>query len=610
MQFSFLLLFFLFLSGGSVFSPKKGSDSQSAIDLRRKDDESNNEEEEPPTLCFKFQFQFSDQQQPKQLGAEDDGKPTPSPNARIHNYSFLSGKDFTGFVEEPAAKTYRVVQDSYRDPDASFSYHNRNRNFSTVQRSSPLSLKDSPGRQSSTDRRQGQMDAGENFLSNKSTKSKAYLSGDSRKFGSLVPSEGHSSRRTSSVSPKYFCKRSSSAKADNFQSIEGVEQEKSNEVHEAIYIHPKFSSFHSEAESISDADSVKAESFVSSKGSRKPYASNRASVPTAEEEGFLKTREKLSAEFGRVYQGRFMFNEFAGLDSDTESFSASDGYSVKELIVDSDSNGLVSDTDSDDHEHKANSARYSGKFLEATKRLEKLQSQLTHSYDTEPVVAIEESTNQTMSKENETEGKLDDDEKVMNQGPDESKKVQKFEESTLTPPNLNGEPQVNEVNQNIRKGYDDTSSTGDPVSEASRGFDLSPHPLLETIPSTDEELDRLEKELEKEKEVPKKERQQEKDTELVDDLDYDEYDELESLWEHENLIEQLKMELKRVRAAGLPSISEESVAPKIVEDLKPWKIGKNPHEDPIEKLHKFHKTYRERMWKLDILSYQKMNTIG
>ncbi|XP_042406574.1 uncharacterized protein LOC121996622 [Zingiber officinale] len=544
--FTSSLIWAISFAGMHFLRPKKGSDSQSAIDLRRKDDEVNNEEEEePPTLCFKFQYQFSDQQQQliKQQAVDGETTPPPSANARIHNYSFLSGKDFTGFVEQPpAAKTYRVFQDSYRDPPDHASF-------------SSLSLKDFPRRRrSSTDRRQGQIDAaGEKFPADKSTKS-------------------DSLRRTSSVSPKYFRRRrSSSVKADNF----------ADEVdHGDIYIHPKFSGFNSEAESISDADSVKAESFVSSKASRKPYASNRAN---------------LSVEFGRVYRGRFMFNEFAGLDSDTESFSASDGYSVKELLVDSDSNGLFSDTDSsDDHEHKANSARYSGKFLEAIKRVEKLQSQLTHSYDAESVAANEEFSKQTMSKENEPDGKLVCDEKVMNQGPDESTGVQKCEEST--PPNLNDK---GEVNQNTRKGYDDTSSTGDTVSEASSGFDLSPHPLLETISRTDEELDGLEKELKKEKEVP-----------LVDELDDDEYDELESLWEHEDLIEQLKIELKRVRAAGLPSISEESVAPKIVEDLKPWKIGKIQQEDPIEELHKFHKIYRGRMWKLDILNYQKMNTIG
>ncbi|XP_011012817.1 PREDICTED: uncharacterized protein LOC105116991 isoform X2 [Populus euphratica] len=82
---------------------------------------------------------------------------------------------------------------------------------------------------------------------------------------------------------------------------------------------------------------------------------------------------------------------------------------------------------------------------------------------------------------------------------------------------------------------------------------------------------------------------------------------LETLWEHQDLIEQLKMELKKVRATGLPTILEEDESPKIMEDLKPWKIDeKFQHEDRMSELHKFYKSYRERMRKFDILNYQKM----
>ncbi|GAV58109.1 DUF1666 domain-containing protein [Cephalotus follicularis] len=87
--------------------------------------------------------------------------------------------------------------------------------------------------------------------------------------------------------------------------------------------------------------------------------------------------------------------------------------------------------------------------------------------------------------------------------------------------------------------------------------------------------------------------------------------ELETLWEHQDLIEQLKMELKKVRATGLPTILEESESPKIMEDLKPWKIDeKFHHEDTMSELHKFYKSYRDRMRKFDILNYQKMYAIG
>lgn len=86
---------------------------------------------------------------------------------------------------------------------------------------------------------------------------------------------------------------------------------------------------------------------------------------------------------------------------------------------------------------------------------------------------------------------------------------------------------------------------------------------------------------------------------------------LETLWEHQDLVEQLKMELKKVRASGLPTILEDSESPKIMEDLKPWKIDeKLQHQNPMGELHRFYKSYREKMRKLDVLTYQKMYAIG
>ncbi|XP_016559045.2 uncharacterized protein LOC107858774 isoform X1 [Capsicum annuum] len=85
---------------------------------------------------------------------------------------------------------------------------------------------------------------------------------------------------------------------------------------------------------------------------------------------------------------------------------------------------------------------------------------------------------------------------------------------------------------------------------------------------------------------------------------------LETLWEHQELIEQLKMELRKVRDTGLPTIFEESDTPKM-DDLEPWKIDeKLQREDCISELQKFYKSYRERMRKFDILTYQKMYAIG
>ncbi|KAF9663727.1 hypothetical protein SADUNF_Sadunf17G0082200 [Salix dunnii] len=93
--------------------------------------------------------------------------------------------------------------------------------------------------------------------------------------------------------------------------------------------------------------------------------------------------------------------------------------------------------------------------------------------------------------------------------------------------------------------------------------------------------------------------------------DSEDSDGFETLLEHQDLIEQLKMELKKGRATGLPTILEEDESPKIMEDLKPLKIDvKFQYEDRMSELHKFYKSYRERIRKLDILSYQKMHAMN
>ncbi|XP_071693855.1 uncharacterized protein [Rutidosis leptorrhynchoides] len=96
-------------------------------------------------------------------------------------------------------------------------------------------------------------------------------------------------------------------------------------------------------------------------------------------------------------------------------------------------------------------------------------------------------------------------------------------------------------------------------------------------------------------------------------LSNDTTNKLESLWEHQEMIEQLKMEIKKVRAIGLPTIFEESESsPKFMEELKPWKIEEVYQHGGTKMgdVHKFYKTYRERMRKFDIFNYQKMYAIG
>ncbi|KAL3636243.1 hypothetical protein CASFOL_020790 [Castilleja foliolosa] len=83
------------------------------------------------------------------------------------------------------------------------------------------------------------------------------------------------------------------------------------------------------------------------------------------------------------------------------------------------------------------------------------------------------------------------------------------------------------------------------------------------------------------------------------------------LWEHQSLVRQMKTELKNCRIGGLPTISEECESSKIVSDLKPLKIDhKIEYKDVMDEIQKFHKSYSEKMRKLDILNYQTLHAIS
>ncbi|PKI75456.1 hypothetical protein CRG98_004126 [Punica granatum] len=104
--------------------------------------------------------------------------------------------------------------------------------------------------------------------------------------------------------------------------------------------------------------------------------------------------------------------------------------------------------------------------------------------------------------------------------------------------------------------------------------------------------------------------------------EFDDQNDMDSLWEHDEIIEQLKLELKNARTGGLPTILEESETekesvcsppPKMADDLmKPLKITdqKLEHKDRVMEIQKVYKSYAERMRKLDVLNYQTMHAIG
>ncbi|XP_057448242.1 uncharacterized protein LOC130739829 isoform X2 [Lotus japonicus] len=96
----------------------------------------------------------------------------------------------------------------------------------------------------------------------------------------------------------------------------------------------------------------------------------------------------------------------------------------------------------------------------------------------------------------------------------------------------------------------------------------------------------------------------------------DEQDEDDFEWEHEDIVEQLKVELRNSRQGGLPTIiedeeDEETESPKVVEKLRPLKIEeKLEYKDQIAEIEKVYKIYAEKMRKLDILNYQTMHALG
>uniref|UniRef100_A0A2P2JMK0 Uncharacterized protein LOC105630437 n=1 Tax=Rhizophora mucronata TaxID=61149 RepID=A0A2P2JMK0_RHIMU len=88
------------------------------------------------------------------------------------------------------------------------------------------------------------------------------------------------------------------------------------------------------------------------------------------------------------------------------------------------------------------------------------------------------------------------------------------------------------------------------------------------------------------------------------------------MFEHEDIVQQLKMELKHARTGGLPTILEESESeeldtPTIVQELKPIKVEeKIEHKDHMEEIQKMYKIYLDKMKKLDILNFQTMHALG
>ncbi|KAK4784088.1 hypothetical protein SAY86_018456 [Trapa natans] len=116
--------------------------------------------------------------------------------------------------------------------------------------------------------------------------------------------------------------------------------------------------------------------------------------------------------------------------------------------------------------------------------------------------------------------------------------------------------------------------------------------------------------------------QEEKEQEEQGEAEFDDDEDLDSMSEHDEIIQQLKLDLKTARTGGLPTILEEEEESKneldtspmnMADDLmKPLKITdkKIEHKDRVCEIQKVYKNYAERMRKLDVLNYQTMQAIG
>ncbi|KAK9271790.1 hypothetical protein L1049_002154 [Liquidambar formosana] len=242
--------------------------------------------------------------------------------------------------------------------------------------------------------------------------------------------------------------------------------------------------------------------------------------------------------------------DFWGLDSDSESIVSSHEFSVMCQLIDSNSDGFLSDKD---FGIEGNDADEEDRDI-----MEELQK-------------LEESHIKNSSAEHDESNGFDEEDR------DIMEELQKLEETQLQNSGILDSELLSQRDFHGEKAETKQEEFNDKDNRPTDGLHNSGKP----------------------------------DSQNSSAMDSEDSHGLETLWEHQDLIEQLKMELKKVRATGLPTILEESESPKISEDLKPWKIDeKFQHEDPMGELHKLYKSYRERMRKFDILNYQKMYAIG
>ncbi|PKA47110.1 hypothetical protein AXF42_Ash011784 [Apostasia shenzhenica] len=270
-----------------------------------------------------------------------------------------------------------------------------------------------------------------------------------------------------------------------------------------------------------------------------------------EDEGKMGMRFLTSEELLRDQMGEGA-GQIESTDFDPDTETSSDGYSVKEINYDSDFEGFLSEKDCGKERSGSENEEPSMKSVSKLDQEQRESFFLDRSEEKEDLTAqnsFRRSHSEEASSENE----------------------------------CRGEPEAVVL---ASEGLEKT---------AENGFKSSIHVSEETEQKEDKEAEKREQEAKK---------LQTEDTRGFD------YEELDELWEHQDLIEQLKIELKKARAFGLPTISKQTQNSRAIEDLKPFKIDeKLLPEHPNGEHQKFYKSYRDSMRKFDILNYQKMYTM-
>ncbi|XP_008802627.3 uncharacterized protein LOC103716422 isoform X2 [Phoenix dactylifera] len=583
-------------------------------------------DKETPSFSFKFQYQISEERRGSNGEAvvpipQKEGPMIPvakgkesSITTNISKYHFLSNKDFSEVVQEPEVKTFHVEESNI------FSKTNYFYDKDTLDNRSDNSLP------SAKDFQQSAVKAVDvdNFLK-KQGELEDVLSTENK----LLGKENATNSETSSLSEKEIGFLFSKYLQEPY--VENVSIDSLNAIRK-----------------LGKSEDVL---LIEKQLLEKEMALNSKTSSLGEKEVMDGTR--------------LLSEDFSSFDSDFESLSLSDGYSVKDFIIDSGSEGLLSERDFVGYKLKSDTTGDSTKthsYKAEVLKIHRLKEDQLPSSDAGstvyrgcfPYIGNRINSKNIHSDDVWSENGLsipESDKKELNEGDAESREVRKFKETRwpgsnalhveftdsgdvehcsiknigsfrksldeVVSANVSANPETILEGLDERKmhNFEETSSeSSNTRCDGSTGSPLRPIHLadqedaMELIRGMDELVQKSE--VGSEKKPPEKDLKKSEENNLKD-LNDEDFDELESLWEHQDLIEQLKMELRKAKAIGLPTILEESESPKTVEDLKPWKIDEQfLHEDPMDELPKFYRSYRERMRNFDILNYQKMYAIG